>query len=99
MEFLMNFGFSKEDIDEIVNNNEKNILANIVLNKKNVSEVIKYLGELGIGKSTVKELFIYQIGIFFRTKDEIESVFDEYEMDSILKSLTYDVNTVDLIEF
>mgnify|MGYP006916221861 CR=1 FL=1 len=25
--------------------------------------------------------------------------FDEYEMDSILKSMNYDVNTVDLIEF
>ena len=44
-------------------------------------------------------MFIYQIGIFFRTKQEIKDVFDEYEIDSIIKSLNYDVNTIDLIEF
>jgi len=37
--------------------------------------------------------------MFFRTKEEIADVFDEYEIDSIIKSLNYDVNTVDLIEF
>lgn len=99
MDFLINFGLTKEDVEEIVNNNDKNVLENIALNKNNVQDVVKYLGGLGVSKTTVKELFIYQIGFFFRTKDEIESVFDEYEVDSILKSLTYDVNTVDLIEF
>ena len=99
MEFLMDYGLTKEDVEEIIRNNDQTVLSNIVLNKNNVRSVIKYLGELGVSKTTVKELFIYQIGFFFRTKSEIESVFDEYEMDSILKSLAYDVNTVDLIEF
>ena len=47
----------------------------------------------------MRELFTYQIGIFHRTKGELEQVFEEYEIDSIVKSLNYDVNTIDMIEF
>ena len=64
-----------------------------------IKKVIDYLLELGITKETLKELFIHQIGMFHRTKKELEQVFDEYEIDSIVKSLNYDVNTVDMIEF
>ena len=69
------------------------------MNKKNVRKVIDYLLELGVTKESIRELFIHQIGIFHRTKKELEQVFDEYEIDSIVKSINYDVNTVDMIEF
>ena len=99
MKFLLEYGLTNEDIEEIVNNNQESIIKNIELNKENVIKVINYLKEIGVGVNVLKELFIYQIGMFYRTKDEIQSVFDEYEIDSILKSMNYDVNTVDLIEF
>ena len=99
MEFLLEYDLTKEDIDEINNRNDEAIIKNIILNQKNVKEVIDYLLEVGINKEVIKDLFVEQIGMFFRTKEEIADVFDEYEMDSIIKSLNYDVNTVDLIEF
>lgn len=99
MDFLLDYGYSNDDIDEIMQRNDEGIIRNIVLNRNNVCKVINYLKEIGITLPIIKELFVYQIGMFFRTKDEIQSVFDEYEMDSIIKSLNYDVNTVDLIEF
>ena len=34
-----------------------------------------------------------------KTKKEIQVSFDEYELDSIVKSLNYDVNNVELIDF
>ena len=37
---------------------------------------------------------MYQVGLFFKTKNEIKESFDEYEIDSIVKSLNYDVNNV-----
>ncbi|MCQ2977091.1 MAG: hypothetical protein MJ232_03650, partial [archaeon] len=58
-----------------------------------------YLVELGVKVEAIKDLFLYQIGLFFRTLKEIKEAFDEYETESIVKSLNYDVNTVDLIEF
>ena len=99
MDFLLKYDLNDEDIEEIVNRNGEAIIKNVLLNKDNVVEVIDYLLEVGIDKSVIKELFVEQIGMFFRTKEEIADVFDEYEIDSIIKSLNYDVNTVDLIEF
>ena len=90
---------ASEKSHEIVNNNCTNVINNIVLNKRNVISIVEYLLELGITLDTLRDLFINQIGIFFRTRAELERVFEEYEIDSIVKSLNYDVNTLDLIEF
>ena len=99
MNFLLNYGFNDNDLDEIINSNDPSILYNVEMNKKNVLEVLDYLREIGVNDNALKDMFIYQIGMFFRTKEEIKNVFDEYEMDSIIKSLNSFVNTVDLIEF
>jgi hypothetical protein len=99
MDFLLKYDLTSEDIDEITNRNGESIIKNIVLNKDNVMKVIDYLLEVGVDKTVIKDLFVEQIGMFFRTKDEIADVFDEYEIESIIKSLNYDVNTIDLIEF
>ena len=99
MDFLLNYDLVDEDIELIKKNNTETVIKNVIMNKENVTKVIEYLLELGITKDTLKELFVHQIGIFHRTKKELEQVFDEYEIDSIVKSLNYDVNTVDMIEF
>ena len=99
MDFLKQYGLNNEDIEEIINRNDEDIIKNVILNQKNVKEVIDYLLEVGINNEVIKELFAEQIGMFFRTREEIQDVFDEYEIDSIIKSLNYDVNTVDLSEF
>ena len=99
MDFLLEYELTNEDIDLIKANNTETVLKNVEMNKKNVRKVIDYLLELGVTKESIRELFIHQIGIFHRTKKELEQVFDEYEIDSIVKSINYDVNTVDMIEF
>ncbi len=99
MEFLYKYDITADDIKDITVRNGEAIVKNITLNKDNVIKVIDYLLEVGVNRSVIKDLFIEQIGMFFRTKEEIADVFDEYEIDSIIKSLNYDVNTVDLIEF
>ncbi len=99
MDFLNKYGITEKDINEITNRNGEAIIKNITLNKDNVIAVIDYLLEVGVNQSVIKDLFIEQIGMFFRTKEEIADVFDEYEIESIIKSLNYDVNTIDLIEF
>lgn len=99
MEFLYKYELTDDDIKEITERNGEAVVKNITLNKDNVIEVIDYLLEVGVNKSVIKDLFVQQIGMFFRTKEEIADVFDEYEIESIIKSLNYDVNTIDLIEF
>ena len=99
MDVLLQYGLTNEDLEDIKVRYDDAIIKNVVLNQQNVKEVIAYLLEVGVNEGVIKELFLEQIGMFFRTREEIQDVFDEYEIDSIIKSLNYDVNTVDLIEF
>lgn len=99
MDYLKEFGFNDLEIKEIIDSNSNNIIDNLVLNHENVSEIIDYLIGIGLERDTIKEIFMYQIGLLFKTKNEIKTSFDEYEIDSIVKSLNYDVNNVELIDF
>lgn len=99
MEFLKKFNFSDDDIKEIIGANCKSIINNVSLNRNNIIELVEYFLEIGVNAETIKKMFIYQIGIFHKSKKELITAFDEYEMDSIIKSLNYDVNTFDMIEF
>ena len=99
MEFLKQLGYTDLDINDIKDYNYDYIEECIEINQKKVIDIIEYLQSIGIEKNTIKELFMYQVGIYFKTKDEIKSSFDEYEIDSIVKSLNYDVNNVELIDF
>lgn len=99
MEFLKEFSFTDLDIDEIIKYNYRHIIDNMVLNQENIKEIIDYLIGIGIEKDVIKEIFMYQVSLFFKTKEEIKMSFDEYELDSIVKSVNYDVNNIELIDF
>lgn len=99
MDFLTKYNFTRKDIELIETSITGTELRNLKMNVNNVMQVVEYLTSLGITKDTMKDLFIYQSGIFHRTKGELEQVFDEYEIESIVKSLNYDVNTIDMVEF
>lgn len=99
MEYLMEFGFTDLDIEDIINYNYEHIIENLVLNQENVKKIVSYLMEIGVLKESVKEIFMFQVGLFLKTIEEIQTSFDEYEMDSIIKSINYDVNNIELIDF
>ena len=98
MDFLKQLGYTDQDIIDIKNYNYDYIVENIIINKENVESIIEYLLSIGIERSTIKEIFMYQVGLFFKTFDEIKTSFDEYEIDSIVKSLNYDVNNIEYIQ-
>ena len=99
MDFLKQLGYTDQDIIDIKNYNYDYIVENIIINKENVESIIEYLLSIGIERNTIKEIFMYQVGLFFKAKEEIKASFDEYEIDSIVKSLNYDVNNIELIDF
>lgn len=99
MDFLKQLGYTEQDINDIKDYNYDYILDNIIINKEKVEDIIEYLLSIGIERNTIKEIFMYQVGLFFKAKEEIKTSFDEYEIDSIVKSLNYDVNNIELIDF
>ncbi len=99
MNYLREHGFTEKDINDIVNSNYQIVITNLDLNKNRVQTIIDYLLGIGLERNTIKEIFMYQVGLFFKTLDEIKASFDEYELDSIVKSLNYDADNVELIDF
>ena len=99
MNYLSELGFSEEDISNIIKLNYSYVIENLEFNKDNVIEIVKYLLSIGLEKNTIKEIFMYQVSLFFKTLNEIRTSFDEYEIDSIVKSLNFDANNVELIDF
>ena len=99
MNYLSELGFSEEDISNIIKLNYSYVIENLEFNKDNDIEIIKYLLSIGLEKNTIKEIFMYQVSLFFKTLNEIRTSFDEYEIDSIVKSLNFDANNVELIDF
>ena len=79
MEYLKEIGFSDLDIKDILDNNYQHIIENLIVNQDNVLEIANYLLSIGIEKDTIKEIFMYQVSLFFKTKKEIQVSFDEYE--------------------
>ena len=99
MDFLKQLGYNEQDINDNKDYNYDYTLDNIIINKEKVEDIIEYLLSIGIERNTIKEKFMYQVGLFFKSKEEIKTSFDEYEIDSIVKSLNYDVNNIELIDF
>ena len=99
MNYLREHGFTEKDINDIVNSNYQIVITNLDLNKNRVQSIIDYLLGIGLERNTIKEIFMYQVCLFFKTLDEIKASFDEYELDSIVKSLNYDADNVELIDF
>ena len=67
MEYLKEFGFTDLDIKDIINHNYEHIIGNISLNQDNVKEIISYLLQIGILKESIKEIFMFLVGLFFKT--------------------------------
>ena len=99
MEYLLDLGFSESDINMIKKNNYSYIISNLEINKDKIIEIVRYLFEIGLDKSTIRDIFVKQVSLFFKTIDEIKVTFDDYEIDSVVKSLNFDVNNVELIDF
>ena len=96
MDYLKNHGFTDKDIED---SNYSNIIDNLILNQNKVEEIVEYLLGIGLEQSSIKDIFKYQVGLFMRTLEDIKTSFDEYELDSVVKSLNYDADNVELIEF
>ena len=56
MEFLLQYGLTNEDLEDIKARYDDAIIKNVVLNQQNVKEVINYLLEVGVNEGVIKEL-------------------------------------------
>ena len=94
MDFLKNYGFKSEDIEEFMNNTPKKMLDTIKKHEELVTENLKYIKDLGT--SVYKEIFINYPDMFLMDASNFSEMFSKYETDELIERLN---NNFKLVEY
>lgn len=95
MKFLEQLDFSKDEIDEILDNTPERLLEVIKTQKKLVTENINYLKSLGI--TNYQEIFIKYYDMFLMDNSNFVGIFDKYEKEDLIAKLNKNINIVEFL--
>lgn len=95
LEYLKEFDFKDDDIQEIIESNDLNIVKNLELMKKNVKDIIKYLYDLGV--ENIKKIFDVRIDLFLLPLNLIKQNFTKLDKNMLVYILNNSVD--DLINY
>lgn len=97
MEYLLENGISKEvfeNLKETCDDFKTNIIET---NEDRIVDVINYLRDFGIQNEKIEELLFMNIDFFLKKISDIESVFNKYNKDEIVKLLNTDIDLINRI--
>lgn len=92
MNFLIEYGVSKETIKKIKENHEESIIFYILSFKDNVVEVIKYLQSVNV--EAIDDLLINRLELFFLPVEKIKNRFENYNLEVLVKLLNEDISVL-----
>lgn len=93
MDFLLDEGFSKEVINELINKYDESIIDQFILDSYNVVEVINYMREIGIKK--IDQLLLTHIGVFLKDIDRVKAAFNKHDINEIVKDINDDIFNIE----
>jgi hypothetical protein len=94
MEYLEQFNFTKQDIDEVLSKLDRIDQVEFDVHEDRVCDIINYFKSLHLGN--IKELLMYKSYIFYTPLDFIKKKFSEVSMDKIL-SINENIDVLDEI--
>ena len=92
MDFLLEYGITKDTIKKIKENNEESTCFYFMLKENNIKEVIEYL--LSINIEVIETLLIDRLELFFIPKEEIKKRFDTYNIEVLVQLINEDINVL-----
>ncbi len=92
MNFLIEYGVSKETIKKMTENHEESVIFYILSFKDNVGEVIKYLQSVNV--EAIDDLLINRLELFFLPVENIKSRFENYNLEVLVKLLNEDISVL-----
>lgn len=95
MEFLLEYGISKDTITKIEENNEQSTCFYCMMKEGNVRKVIEYL--LSIKIKSLDSLLINRLELFFIPKEEIKKCFETYNIEVLVQLINEDINVLNNI--
>lgn len=95
MKFLEKLNFSKDDINELLDNTPDKYIEAIKDNKKLVTENLTYLKDLGV--TNYQYIFLKFYDMFLMDNSNFISVFAKYEKEDLIEKLNKNINIVEYL--
>ena len=92
MDFLLEYGITKDTIKKIKENNEESTCFYCMIHEENVKEVIEYL--LSIQIEVIDNLLTDRLELFFLPKEEIKNRFETYNTKVLVQLINEDINVI-----
>ena len=93
MEYLDEFGFNENDIEEVYNTLSEDDLNEMIVKEDRVKEILKLLTEKGI--INLKDIVLYRTNIFYINPGTIKSALETKE--GIVEKINEDIMNFELI--
>jgi hypothetical protein len=94
MKFLLDYGFTNEEIENFSENAVPVLLESIFNSYKLVSKNLDYLK--GLGVNNYKEIFVKFYDMFLMDNSNFMNVFNKYDHDDLVDKI---VKNSDIVEF
>ena len=95
MDYLEKYNFTKDDISSFINNVPASVVNLLEEQKKQVSNNIKYLRELGI--NNYKDVFLNYYEIFLNDDTNFRAIFEKYDRDDLIDKIAKNINIVEYL--
>ena len=95
MKFLLEYGISKETIEELKATLEDSTIFYFLCSKENVKQVIEYLKSIHV--EVIDKLLINRLELFFLPVDKIKEYFDAYNIEVLVQLMNHDINVLNNI--
>lgn len=95
MDYLEKYNFTKDDISSFVNNVPTSVVNVLEEQKKQVSNNIKYLRELGI--NNYKDIFLNYYELFLNDDTNFRAIFEKYDQADLVDKLAKNINIIEYL--
>ena len=95
MKFLLEYGISKETIEELKATLEDSTIFYFLCSKENVKQVIEYLKSIHV--EVIDKLLINRLELFSLPVDKIKECFEAYNIEVLVQLMNEDINVLNNI--
>lgn len=95
MDYLKNYGFTKEDIKDIYDNLDEEDVHELIIHEDRIINILNYLKSIGI--TNLKEIIRCRTELFYISSSIIKRAFASCNEKNIIKLINEDVSNFDLI--
>ncbi len=95
MDYLKEFGFTKDDIKYLYDNLDEEDVHELIIQEDRITNILKYLKSIGI--NNLKDVIENRTELFYISSSTVKRAFNNSNVKNIVKLINEDVSNFDLI--